>query len=238
MTASEDNLILLRNKLKNPPLRALFDQLTLQPVWAEEQGSVLAYLAWPLELRGAVHRLLFPTNAPGQGQPLPPTPIFFHRLLDLRLAAVSLDLENCMPDELLYRVRFELDLENLGMVTFDYAQIVWAAGICWSDLLNTPAQLFQAESVVRLLFGGLVDPLRAQFCGHDVQLLSEDQPQGLAAGQPVDELALPAESDQPERHLGEEIEAMLNQRRLQPMLRDSLIAIARSLPPAAARRPN
>jgi len=51
----------------------------------------------------------------------------------------------------------------------------------------------------------------------------------LAAGQPVDEIALPGP---PEKHLGEEIEAMLNQRRLQPLLRDSLLQLARS--PAAA----
>lgn len=228
MTASEDNLILLRNKLKNPPLRALFDQLALKPAWVEEQGRVLAYLDWPLELRGAVHRLLFPNGAPGAGsQPLPPTPIFPHRLLDLRLASVTLDLENCMPDELLYKVHFELVLEGMGPVNFDYAQIVWSDRICWADLLTAPSQLHQAEAVVQLLFGGLIDPLRGTFGGHEVQVLAEAQPQGLTPGCVVDELALPGE---PERHLGEEIETMLNQRRLQPMLRDSLLAIARSRP--------
>ncbi|MGH9483215.1 MAG: hypothetical protein ACRD1L_14100, partial [Terriglobales bacterium] len=85
MTASEDNLILLRNKLKNPPLRQLFERIALQPEWVEERGRLLAYLPWPLELRGAVDRSLFPQGAPGAGaRPLPATPIFTHQLEDLQ----------------------------------------------------------------------------------------------------------------------------------------------------------
>lgn len=223
MTASEDNLVLLRNKLRNPPLRQLFTQLSLQPEWLEEQGSLLAYLPWPLELRGAVHRTLFPAGAPGSDlRPLPPTPIFDARLQDLSLASVELDFDNCMPDEILYRCRFELSLAGDGPMYFNYAQIVWAEGVEWAQVLP-PAQHPRAQALLQLLFAGLLDPLRATFAGHPVQLLAEDLPDGLQPGAAVDEVALPG---LPERHLGEEIEALVNQRRLQPLLRDGLLQLA------------
>lgn len=230
MTASEDNLILLRNKLNNPPLRLLFDKIALAPEWVEQQGRTLAYLAWPLELRGAVHRTLFPQGTPGAGsRPLPPTPIYTHQLEDLRLEGVELDFVNCLPDEVLYKVRFAASLAGVGVVPFTYLQLVWASGVEWALHLEPPARRQQAQALVQLLMGGLVDPLRAEFAGQQVQVLAEEQLEGLAAGQPVDEIALPGP---PEKHLGEEIEAMLNQRRLQPLLRDSLLQLART--PAAA----
>lgn len=229
MTASEDNLILLRNKLNNPPLRLLFEKIGLEPHWIEEQGRLLAYLPWPLELRGAVHRTLFPNGAPGADlRPLPPTPIFDHQLDELSLDGVELDLANCLPDEVLYKVKFSARLAGLGTVEFCYVQLVWADGIEWVQHLQTPAKILQAQAIVQLLMGGIVDPLRGIFAGQAVQVLSEDQPDGLAAGQAVDEIALVGP---PERHLGEEIEAMLNQRRLQPLLRDSLRQLALAPPP-------
>lgn len=224
MTASEDNLVMLRNKLSNPPLRVLFDKIALQPQWVEQQGRLLAYLAWPLELRGAVHKSLFPNGAPGaDNRPLPPTPIFDHQLEDLRLVEVELDLVNCLPDEVLYKAKFALQLAGVGVVEFYYLQIFYADGIEWSDHLSTPESLAKATAIVQLLLGGIVDPLRAQFVGHPVQVLCEDQPEGLEAGRPVDEIAA---LGPPEIHLGEEIESLMNQRRLQPMLRDSLLALA------------
>lgn len=223
MTASEDNLVLLRNKLRNPPLRQLFAQLALEPQWLEEQGRLLAYLAWPLELRGAVHRTLFPAGTPAAaGNPLPPTPIFDAVLHDLSLVEVALDLENCMPDEILYRCRFQLALDHSGPVFFNYVQIVWAEGVEWSQILPPP-QRPRAQALLQLLFGGLIDPLRALFAGQPVQMLAEDQPSGLQPGSTVDEVILPGP---PERHLGEEIEALVNQRRLQPLLRDGFLQLA------------
>ena len=224
MTASEDNLILLRNKLKNPPLRTLFEKVQLAPEWVEEQGRVLAYLHWPLDLRGAVHRTLFPAGAPGSdNRPLPPTPFFTHTLLDVEMEGVSLDLVNSLPDELLYRVRFQLTLEGVGRVPFDYMQLVWAERADWARFLPNEALQQQASDLIRLMVAPLADPLRAIFTGQRVDALSEEQPEGLAAGNPVDEIALPGN---PERHLGEEMESLVNQRRLQPLLRDSLLHLA------------
>ncbi|MGH9412450.1 MAG: hypothetical protein ACRD0Y_01800 [Terriglobales bacterium] len=217
MTASEDNLILLRNKLKNPPLRALFAKIELEPQWVEEQGRVLAYLPWPLELRGAVHRTLFPAGT-GNNSPLPPTIFHTHQLEDLQLEGVELDTVNCLPDELLYKARFQITLSAVGRVPFDYMQILFAPGVEWAPPKSS--ELAPAQDLVRLVLGGLVDPLRSIFAGHEVQVLSEDQPESLMAGKPVDEIALPGE---PERHLGEEIEKLINERRLQPLLRDQLL---------------
>jgi len=223
MTASEDNLILLRNKLKNPPLRDLFAKIALQPLWVEEQGRTLAYLHWPLELRGAVHRTLFPSGAPGaDNRPLPPTPIFRHHLDDLKLDHTELDTVNSLPDELLYRAVFTLSVAGVGTSTFVYMQSLWAEGLDWEQALADPASRLQAQAVVHLVLGGLVDELRGIFCGREVDLLSEDHPEGLPAAANVDEVALPGP---PEQHLGEEIEARLNQRRLQPLLRDQLLAL-------------
>jgi hypothetical protein len=224
MTASEDNLILLRNKLKNPPLRTLFEKVQLQPQWVEEKGRVLAYLPWPLDLRGAVHRTLFPAGAPGgDARPLPPTPFFTHTLADLEFEGVTLDLVNSLPDELLYRVQLKLTLEGVGTAPFTYMQVLWAEGIAWERVLPTPARQQQAAELIRLMLAPLADPLREMFVGRSVDVLSEEQPGGLAAGEPVDELALPGT---PERHLGEELEALINQRRLQPLMRDSLLQVA------------
>lgn len=228
MTASEDNLVLLRNKLSNPPLKQLFEKIGLEPHWAEQQGRLLAYLNWPLELRGAVHRTLFPAMAAGGD--LQPTTMFAHRLEELQLETVELDFDHCLPDELIYHARLALvlgpDPEAPGAAgaaveaSFTYVQLVWAEGAAWRALLGAEAARRQAGGVVRLLLGGIMDPLRAEFLGHRVLVLAEDQPGGIAAGSAVDEIVLPGE---PERHLGEEIEAMLNQHRLQPMLRDLLL---------------
>jgi len=229
MTASEDNLVMLRNKLSNPPLRVLFEKIALKPMWVEEQGRLLAYLHWPLELRGAVHKSLFPNGAPGaDNRPLPPTPMHPHRLLDLRLESVALDLVNCLPDEVLYKAHFKLQIEGVGEVGFDYVQIVWADDVDWSRALSTPEKLNQATSIVQLLMAGLVDPLRGIFAGQAVQVLAEEQPQVVAPGSVIDEVATMATAETGERHLGEEIESMINQRRLQPMLRDSLLGLALS----------
>ncbi len=235
MTASEDNLILLRNKLKNPPLRQLFDAIALSPSWVETgaaapgQGRLLAYLAWPLELRGAVHRSLFPNGAPGAGPP-PAAPVMFeHRLEDLDLDAVELDLVNCLPDELLYWARFHLRLAGIGDVHFSYMQLLWAESVSWARLLQSPSLRAQAQALIRLLFGGLLDPLRAAFAGREVRVLAEGengQPARLEAGCDVDEIAtVPAPGDR-ELHLGEEIEMLINHRRLQPLLREQLFASA------------
>ncbi|MGH9488078.1 MAG: hypothetical protein ACRD04_10880 [Terriglobales bacterium] len=221
MTASEDNLILLRNKLKNPPLRTLFEEIQLTPEWVEEQGRVLAYLHWPLDLRGAVHRTLFPAGS-GSLAPLPPTPIFNQHLEDIQLSGVELDAVNCLPDELVYRAEFSLGLRELGAAPFAYVQTLWAAGVEWAPRLSTRASRQQAEGVVRLLIAGLLDPLREMFAGRDVLVLSEEQPNGLKPGVAVDEIALPGT---PERHLGEEIENLINERRLQPMLRNNLLLL-------------
>ena len=228
MTASEDNLILLRNKLQNPPLRAVFERIGLQPRWVEEQGRVLAYLDWPLELRAAVNRALFPNGAPGASPAPPePLPLFAHQLDDLRLVGVSLDFEHCLPDELLYAARFELRLAGLGAVYFEYMQLVWADGVEWARRLSTPQLRGQAEGVVRLLLGGLEDPLRGLFAGQPVEVVAEAATAGLDPGVMVDEVAV---GGPPELHLGEEIERLANERRLQPMLRDSLIGISLAAP--------
>jgi hypothetical protein len=222
MTASEDNLILLRNKLGNPPLRTLFEKIELQPEWVEDNGRTLAYLAWPLELRGAVHRTLFPAGAPGSDRPIPPTPMFEHRLNDLRLTTVEIDTENCLPDELLFLIQYEIDLEGVGTVPFRYMQVVWAEGITWANLLQSEAARDQAAKVIRLLYEGLVDPLRGIFAGQTVTVLADEQPEGIQAGVGIDELAL---VERENVHFGEEIERLANERRLQPMLRDSLIGL-------------
>lgn len=221
MTASEDNLILLRNKLKNPPLRTLFEKINLTPEWVEEQGRTLAYLPWPLELRGAVHRTLFPMGT-GNNAPLPQTVFHTHRLEDLTLDSIELDAVNCLPDELMYKARFQIRLADVGDVPFEYVQLLFAPGVEWAPKLAAAPSRHAAEALVRLLLGGLVDPLRTLFAGHTVQVLSEDQTDKLLPGKPIDELALPGE---PERHLGEEIERLVNERRLQPMLRDQLLAL-------------
>lgn len=226
MTASEDNLVMLRNRLGNPPLRVLFAKIGLEPQWVEFEGRLLAYLTWPLELRGAVHRTLFPNGAPGaDNRPLPPTPIFDHRLEDLRLEGVEVDLDNCLPDEVLYNATFALQFSGVGTVAFHYLQIVFAAGVNWSEHLASNAKLAQAQGIIQLMLGGLVDPLRGLFAGHAVQVLAEEHPDGIHAGDAVDEVALPGV---PERHLGEELDALMNERRLQPLLRDSLLALALS----------
>lgn len=222
MTASEDNLILLRNKLGNPPLRTLFEKIALQPAWVDENGRTLAYLAWPLELRGAVHRTLFPAGAPGSERPIPPTPMFDHHLVDMRLIAVEIDTENCLPDELLFLIQYEIDLEGVGTVPFRYMQVVWAEGITWANLLNSGTTRDQAIKVIRLLYEGLIDPLRATFAGQTVTVLADEQPEGIQSGVAIDEMALAAREGV---HFGEEIERLANQRRLQPMLRDSLIGL-------------
>ena len=56
-----------------------------------------------------------------------------------------------------------------------------------------------------------------------VRVVAEEQPDGIVAGRAVDEMALPGP---PPRHFGEEIESLLNQRRLQPLLRDHLLQMA------------
>jgi hypothetical protein len=237
MTASEDNLILLRNKLKNPPLRQLFDAMALSPSWVEAaaapagtgQGRLLAYLAWPLELRGAVHRSLFPNGAPGAGPPPPPPAMQRHRLEDLELEAVELDLTNCLPDELLYWARFRLRLAEVGDVRFSYMQLLWAEGVEWARLLQAPPLRLQVQALVRLLFGGLLDPLRAAFAGREVQVLAEDadgRPATLTPGADVDEVATVPGPGEREMHLGEEIEMLINHRRLQPLLREQILASA------------
>ncbi|MGH9393819.1 MAG: hypothetical protein ACRD1E_06580 [Terriglobales bacterium] len=221
MTASEDNLVMLRNKLKNPPLRALFAAIALTPTWVEEQGRVLAYLAWPLELRGAVHRNLFPNGAPGQElRPLPPTPMFQHRIEDLRLESASVDLVNCLPDEVLYRARFLITLGGVGEVAFEYVQLLWSEGVEWAAELSAGARMGQAQALVQLLMAGLLDPIRAAFVGQEATVLAEDQPAGLQPGAAVDEVALAGEV-----HLGEFIEALIHERRLQPLLRASLLQL-------------
>lgn len=222
MTASEDNLLLLRNKLKNPPLRVLFHEIAIEPAWVEEQGRTLAYMAWPLEMRGAVHRHLFPPGSPGSERPLPPTPIFAHHLNALDLGRVEIDLENCLPDELLYKAQFLLDLAGVGQVEFWYMQVVWRDGFEWSRQL-TAGKLGQAQALIQLLMGGLLDPLRAHFVDQDVQVLADEHPDGIAAGVVVDEVAV---TGPPELHLGEEIDNMLNERRLQRLVRDNLMQLA------------
>lgn len=222
MTASEDNLILLRNKLGNPPLRTLFEKIELQPAWVEEDGRTLAYLSWPLELRGAVHRTLFPAGAPGSDRPIPPTPMFEHRLNDVRLTGVEIDTENCLPDELLFLIHYEIDLDGVGTVPFRYMQVVWAEGVTWANLLKFEAARDQAAKVIQLLYEGLIDPLREIFAGQVVTVLADDQPEGIQAGVAIDEVALTAREGV---HFGEEIERLANERRLQPMLRDSLIGL-------------
>ncbi|MGH9482340.1 MAG: hypothetical protein ACRD1L_09635, partial [Terriglobales bacterium] len=142
---------------------------------------------------------------------------------DLQLEAVELDLVNCLPDEVIYKVRFAARLAAVGPVPFTYLQLVWATGVDWASHLQPPARRQQAEALVQLLMGGILDPLRALFAGQSVQVLADEQPGGIQPGQAVDEIALPGP---PERHLGEEIEAMLNQRRIQPLLRDSWLRLA------------
>ncbi len=236
MTASEDNLILLRNKLKNPPLRQLFDAIALAPSWVEPgagnggagQGRLLAYLAWPLELRGAVYRSLFPNGAPGAGPPPPPPVMFPHRLEDLDLEAVELDLVNCLPDELLYWARFRVRLAGFGDVYFSYMQLLWAEGVEWARRLQSPASRQQAQALVRLLFGGLLDPLRSAFAGREIQVLAEGadgQSAALEPGCDMDEAATVPGPGERELHLGEEIEMLINHRRLQPLLREQLLAL-------------
>jgi len=101
-------------------------------------------------------------------------------------------------------------------------QVVWTDAIEWMPHLTT-GKLGQAQALVQLVMGGLLDPLRATFAGQPVQVLAENHPDGLAAGAVVDEIGVPGS---PELHLGEEIETMLNLRRLQPLLRDSLLQLA------------
>lgn len=232
MTASEDNLVMLRNKLGNPPVRTLFEKIGLQPVWIEEAGKTLAYLSWPLELRGAVHRTLFPAGSPGSERAIPPTPMFDHRFNDLRLVSVAVDTDNCMPDELLFLINYEIDLEDVGTVPFCYMQTVWADGFVWARLLTAEVARDQAIKVIRLLYDGLTDALRELFAGHPVQVLADDQPDGIKAGVAVDEIA---RADREGVHLGEEIERLANERRLQPMLRDSLVGLLTAIVAASGQ---
>lgn len=222
MTASEDNLMLLRNKLKNPPLRELFERIALVPEWVEETGSLFAYLPWPLDLRGAVHRALFPQANAGVGSQ-PALPVFMHVLEDIQLGAAEFDLEHCLPDEMLYMVRFTLRLAGVGEVPFTYLQVMWANGVEWAPLFHSGPRRHNAAALIQLLMGGLLDPLRAAFVGQTVRVVAEEQPDGIVAGRAVDEMALPGP---PPRHFGEEIESLLNQRRLQPLLRDHLLQMA------------
>ena len=224
MTASEDNLILLRNKLQNPPLRTLFEKIALTPEWVDEQGRLLAYLHWPLELRGAVNRALFPNGAPGaDNSPLPPPKLVEQKLAEIRLGAIALDFEHCLPDEFIYDASFELDLVDIGTVIFHYMQLVWADGVVWGEVLGRPERQHQAEALVRLLLGGIMDPIRGSFAAQTVQVMLDSQDSEMKAGAAVDEIVLP---QTPERHLGEEIEAQVNERRLQPLLRDNLMLIS------------
>jgi hypothetical protein len=57
----------------------------------------------------------------------------------------------------------------------------------------------------------------------DVQVLADEHPDGIAAGVVVDEVAV---TGPPELHLGEEIDNMLNERRLQRLVRDNLMQLA------------
>lgn len=227
MTASEDNLVLLRNKLKNPPLQQLFERLQLAPTWMESEGRRLAYLPWPLDLRGAVHRALFPAGAPGAPAAADDEDVPLHdtQLEDLALVSVRFDTEHCLPDELLYIGVFELAVADLGCLKFEYVGQLWAEGVNWSHLFASDDVRRQAANLTQLLLAGVLDPLRASFAGRPVRLLV-DGSGPLRAGDRVDEVVCAGREASPaqtELHLGEEIEALLHARRLAPLLRDSLL---------------
>lgn len=219
MTASEDNLILVQNKFARPELPALLDKLGVRPAWLRVGERQSAYLAWPLELRAAVNRALFPNGIPGGDKPVPPTPTFTHVCLELELTDTRIDSEQCLPDELLYGISFNVHLQDVGRVQFEYLQVLWDERTPWSELVADAQTARQARQTLHLIFGGLLDELRAQFCGQAVDLLCEERPEGLVAGCRVDEVA----RREPELHLGDEIERLVNERRLQPMLRDAIV---------------
>lgn len=220
MTASDDNLVLLQNKLGRPELPILLEKIGLQPAWLRQSERQSAYLAWPLELRAAVNRALFPNGLPGGDRPESPTPTFRHFCLDLNLVSVRFDSELCLPDELLYGVEFELSLQELGGVRFEYLQLLWDDLAPWADLIAVPQAAERARQTLRLVFAGLLDPLRENFVGYELDVLCEDSPEGLTPGCRVNELARPGTG----LHLGDEIERLVNERRLQPMLRDAIIS--------------
>ncbi|MGH9535887.1 MAG: hypothetical protein ACRD2E_13640 [Terriglobales bacterium] len=225
MTASDDNLILLQNKLGRPELKGMMEKIGLQPEWVESGGRSMAYLAWPLDLRAAVNRALFPAGPPGGESPIPEVPKHRHTLEDIGVGEVQFDLENCLPDELLYHVQFHLHLAELGTVFFTYSQVLWDELIPWSDLMRLPEVSERARRTLVLVFAGLLDPLRQTFAGQPVDVLAEDQPDRLAPGARVDEVARVAP---PDAHLGEEIERLVNERRIQPALRTAVGGFAMS----------
>lgn len=220
MTASDDNLILLQNKLNRPDLRGLLAKINLEPAWVTQGERASAYLAWPLELRAAVNRALFPNGIPGGDRPVPPTPIFRHTIEEINLIATRIDTEQCLPDELLYGVEFEILLKDFGAVRFEYLQVVWDELAPWAELVAPPKPAEQARQTLRLMFTGLLDVLRARFAGQLVDVLCEDCTEGLTPGGKVDEVALVEAAV----HLGEEIERHVNERRIQPLLRDAIMS--------------
>ncbi len=219
MTASDDNLILLQNKLGRPDLKGLMAKIGVQPAWLQIGGRTMAYLAWPLDLRAAVNRALFPAGPPGGEQPVPPVPKYRQWLEEIDVGEVRFDVENCLPDELLYHIDFELRLQKLGVVTLMYSQILWDELLPWSHLMQNPEVAEQGRKTIRLVFAGLLDVLRQTFAGQEVEVLAEDQPDALAAGSRVDEVARMVP---PEAHMGEEIERLVNERKIQPMLRTAI----------------
>lgn len=220
MTASDDNLILVQNKLGRPDLKVMMSKLGVEPRWIEQDGLLMAYLAWPLDLRAAVNRALFPSGPPGASPVDPdPVPTFRHTLDEINVAGVELDAENCLPDELLYHVGFNLRLSDFGEVALRYSQVLWDEFLPWSEFVRSTDIAQRTRQTVALMFSGLLDPLRATFAGQLVDVLAEDQPNGLVPGCRVDELARVAA---PEAHLGEVIESLVNERRLQPMLRAAI----------------
>ena len=223
MTASDDNLILLQNKLGRPDLKGLMAKIGVQPEWLQIGGQTMAYLAWPLDLRAAVNRALFPAGPPGGEQPVAPVPKYRHWLEEIEVGEIRLDVENCLPDELLYHVDFELRLKDLGAVVLTYSQILWDELLPWSDLMRNAEVAERARQTLRLVFAGFLDILRQTFAGQEVEVLAEDQPEALAPGSRVDEVA---RLTPPEVHMGEEIERLVNERRIQPMLRTAISGFA------------
>lgn len=216
MTASDDNLILVQNKLGRPDLKVMMAKIGVEPRWVETGGRTMAYLAWPLDLRAAVNRALFPAGPPGGEAPQPAVPMFRHRLEEIRVGPVELDADNCLPDELLYHVDFELQLAELGPVILRYSQILWDELLPWAEFMQAEGLAERTQQTMALVFAGLLDPLRADFAGREVEILAEEQSSGLAAGSRVDEVS---RVEPPEAHFGEEIERLVNERRIQPMLR-------------------
>lgn len=215
MTASDDNLVLVQNKMGRPGLKAMMAKIGVEPCWVENGGRTMAYLPWPLDLRAAVNRALFPAGPPGGETALPAVPMFRHTLEELNVGQVELDPDNCLPDELLYHVDFALQLSGLGPVQLRYSQILWDELLPWSEFMRSEGLAARAQQTITLVFSGLLDPLRVAFAGREVEVLAEEQTSGLAPGSRVDEVA---RVEPPEAHLGEEIERLVNERRIQPML--------------------